>query len=149
MWTRFLAWNCMRLQIELPSRGKGQTQKCKTLYLAKLSFILFWPRLSFFFPECLHCCCYIYFHCSYTYNYYNYMEPCALNAEFHHFIPRFNQTSLLCRISLTQRGDWGWKEAQRRQGCYIYFHCSYTYNYYNYMEPCALNAGVSAFHTQI
>jgi hypothetical protein len=48
-----------------------------------------------------------------------------------------------------KEGIGGEKEAQRRQGCYIYFHCSYTYNYYNYMEPCALNAGVSAFHTQI
>jgi hypothetical protein len=27
------------------------------------------------------CCC-IYFHCSYLYNYYNYLEPCAWNAEF-------------------------------------------------------------------
>ncbi len=29
--------------------------------------------------------------------FYNYLEPCALNAEFRHFIPRFNKTSLLCR----------------------------------------------------
>jgi hypothetical protein len=36
------------------------------------------------------------FHCSYMYNCYNYLEPCALNAEFQHFIPRFNKTSLLC-----------------------------------------------------
>jgi hypothetical protein len=40
--------------------------------------------------------CYIYFHCFYMYNYYNYFEPHALNAEFQHFIPRFNKTSLLC-----------------------------------------------------
>jgi hypothetical protein len=30
------------------------------------------------------------------YNYYNYLEPCALNAEFQHFIPKFNKTSFLC-----------------------------------------------------
>jgi hypothetical protein len=24
------------------------------------------------------------------------LEPCGLNAEFHHFIPRFNKISLLC-----------------------------------------------------
>ncbi len=54
----------------------------------KLSFIL-----SFFFPKHLHCC-YIYFHCSYLYNYYN---TCALYAEFQHFILRFNKNSLLCR----------------------------------------------------
>ncbi len=35
-------------------------------------------------------------HFSYTYNLYSYLEPCALNAEFQHFIPRFNKTSLLC-----------------------------------------------------
>jgi hypothetical protein len=49
---------------------------------------------SFLFPERLHCD-YIYFHWSYLYNYYNYLEPCALNAEFQHFIPRFNKISLL------------------------------------------------------
>jgi hypothetical protein len=30
------------------------------------------------------------------YNYYNYLEPCALNAEFQHFTPKFNKTSLFC-----------------------------------------------------
>jgi hypothetical protein len=30
------------------------------------------------------------------YNYYNYLEPCALNADFQHFIPRWYKTSLLC-----------------------------------------------------
>ncbi len=50
---------------------------------------------SFLFRERLQCC-YIYFHCSYMYNFYNYLEPCALDAEFQHFIPRFNKTSLLC-----------------------------------------------------
>jgi hypothetical protein len=51
---------------------------------------------SVLFPERLHCR-YIYFHCSYMYNYYNYLEPCALNAEFQHFMPppRFNKTCLL------------------------------------------------------
>ncbi len=38
---------------------------------------------------------------------------CALNAEFQHFIPRFNKTSLLCG-SHSKRGDTGWKEAQRQ-----------------------------------
>jgi hypothetical protein len=46
----------------------------------------FYPILtpSFLFLEGLHCC-YIYFHCSHMYNYYNYLEPCALNAEFQPF----------------------------------------------------------------
>jgi hypothetical protein len=43
---------------------------------------------SFIFPERLNCC-YIYFHCFYMYNYYNYLEPCALNAEFQHLIYKF------------------------------------------------------------
>jgi hypothetical protein len=38
------------------------------------------------YPKCccttyLRCCC-LYFHCSYMSNYYNYLEPCAWNAEF-------------------------------------------------------------------
>jgi hypothetical protein len=36
------------------------------------------------------------------YNYYNYFEPCALIAEFQHFIPRFNKTSLLLLTSLKE-----------------------------------------------
>ncbi len=65
-----------------------------TMFLCQTEFHpVFIP--SFLFPDRLHCCC-IYFHCSYMYNYYNYLEPCALNAEFLHFIPRFNKTSLLC-----------------------------------------------------
>ncbi len=61
---------------------------------------------SFLFPERLHCC-YIHFHCSYMYNYYNYLEPCALNAEFKHFIPRFKTNFLTLRTSLKEgiRGE--------------------------------------------
>jgi hypothetical protein len=33
------------------------------------------------------------------------LKPCALNAEFQHFILRFNKISLLC--DTTQRGDRG------------------------------------------
>jgi hypothetical protein len=59
--------------------------------------VLNWASSSFdpLFPERLHCS-YIHFHCTYLYNYYNYLEPCALNAEFQQFIPRFNKTSSLC-----------------------------------------------------
>ncbi len=70
----------------------GETQKC--------THSLCWTGVSscfdpcFLFPERLHCC-HIYFHCSYPYNYYNYPEPCALNAEFQHYIHRFNKISLL------------------------------------------------------
>jgi len=76
-------------------QGRGETQKCTNFFVVKTEFH---PVLtsSFLFPERLHsCCCCIYFHCSYLYNYYNYLEPCELDAEFQHFIPRFNETSLL------------------------------------------------------
>jgi hypothetical protein len=53
------------------------------------------PSFSFFLSASI-AATYI-FHCSYMYNYYNYLKPCALNTEFQHFIPRFNITSLFCR----------------------------------------------------
>jgi hypothetical protein len=55
-----------------------------------------------FFPERLHCC-YIDFHCSYRYSYYNSSRTLcmkcwdsAFRTEFEHFILRFNKISLLC-----------------------------------------------------
>jgi hypothetical protein len=42
------------------------------------------------------------------------LEPCALNAQFQHLLPRFNQISLLCKyhwktgIGGESRGDRGW-----------------------------------------
>jgi zona occludens toxin (predicted ATPase) len=66
----------------------GKAQKTITLG-RKLSFIL-----SFFF---LSACWYIYFHCSYLYitttTTIISLEPCALDAEFHHFILRYNEIS--------------------------------------------------------
>jgi hypothetical protein len=52
------------------------------------------------------------------------LEPCALNAEFHHFIiiPRFyNKTSLLCGPHSKKEGIGGWKEAQKRGWKQDYF----------------------------
>ncbi len=46
------------------------------------------------------------------YNYYNYLEPCALNAEFQFSYP--DLIKLPYFAYLTQRGDRGWKEAQRQ-----------------------------------
>jgi hypothetical protein len=58
---------------------------------------------KFFFPESLHCC-YIDFHCSYLYSYYNSSRilcikcwDSAFRTEFQHFILRFNKISLLYR----------------------------------------------------
>jgi len=57
----------------------------------KLSFML-----SFLFPERLRYC-YMHFHCSYIFtSIIISLQPCALNAEFQHFILRFNKISLLC-----------------------------------------------------
>ncbi len=111
-WTLSLFQNRVRLWKKniLSLQTGGQTQKCTT-FCAKLSFNMFWNRLSFF-PERLHWC-YIYFHCPYIYNYYNYHEPCALNAEFQHFIPRFNKTSFLLQTSVKE-GIGGEKQAQRQ-----------------------------------
>ncbi len=41
------------------------------------------------------------------------LEPCALNAEYEHFILRFIKMSLLCRY-FVKEGIGGWKEAQRQ-----------------------------------
>jgi hypothetical protein len=68
----------------------GTQTRFYTNFGGKLRFI---P--SFLFPEQLHWC-FIYFHCSTCTSTINTLEPCALNAEFQHFIPRFNKLSLLC-----------------------------------------------------
>jgi hypothetical protein len=77
-------------------------------------------HLSFFFPERLHCC-YIDFHCSYLYSYYNSSRTLcikcwdsAFRTEFQHFILRFSKIFLLIHMDTTKRGVRGWKEAQRQ-----------------------------------
>jgi hypothetical protein len=64
---------------------------------------------SFLFPERLHCC-YIYFHCSY--NYYNNLEPCALNASFSISYPDLMKLPYFA--DLIQRGDGGEKRPKDR-----------------------------------
>jgi len=104
-------------QISLPLRtwlkegDRGGERRPKDSY--KLSFILFWSPLSFFLSA------------STAARYYTFtdpptctttiitLEPCALNAEFQHFIPRFNKISLLCWPD-SKRGIGGWKETQRQ-----------------------------------
>jgi hypothetical protein len=66
------------------------------IFCGKLSFILFWPSPSFFLNA--------YIAATYIFNALTCttititLEPCALDAEFQHFIPRFNKNFL------TQRG---------------------------------------------
>jgi hypothetical protein len=47
------------------------------------------------------------------YNYLITLAPCALNAEFQHFILRFNKNFITLQIPL-QEGIGGEKEAQRQ-----------------------------------
>jgi len=62
----------------------------------------------------LYCCCRIYFHCSYLYDYDNYLEPCTLNAEFQHFISRFNKSCFLCGGPHSKRGIGGERRPKER-----------------------------------
>jgi hypothetical protein len=56
---------------------------------------VFWPPLSFFLSAST-AATYIFTAPSCTTTIIT-LEPCALNAEFQHFIPRFNKISLVCR----------------------------------------------------
>jgi len=59
------------------------------------------------------------------------LEPCALNAEFQHFILRFNKIPNFANT--TKRGDRGRKQAQRhgedRMTLQITYYCSYNFKY--------------------
>jgi len=64
------------------------------------------------------------------------LEPCPLNAEFQHFILRFNKISLLYGYPQRKRKVWGWKEAQRQGDFIINFNiCTYT-SQNIYMKAC-------------
>jgi hypothetical protein len=84
-------------------QGVKETQKTVN-FDGFLSF-----TLSFFFPDHLHCC-YIDFHCSYLYSYYNCSRSLcikcwdsAFRTEFQHFILRFNKISFALLIPLKRR----------------------------------------------
>jgi hypothetical protein len=91
----------------LHSEVTGTQTSFSTNFGGKLSFIL-----SFLFPERIRCC-YIYFHRSCTTTIIS-LEPCALNAEFRHFISYWDlmKISLLCRYHWKR--DRGSKPAQRQ-----------------------------------
>jgi len=80
----------LRIKI-LSNKITGTQTSFSSNFDGKLSFIL-----SFLRPEPLHWC-YIYFHCSYLYNYYNYSRTFCIKCEFQYFILRFNKISLLFR----------------------------------------------------
>jgi hypothetical protein len=116
--TRSLSWVQNRLRSLNPKPTKKYISLQGGRWNSEMHHFLcqteFHPVLipSFLFPERLHCC-YIYFHCSYMYNYYTCLKPYSLNAEFQHFIPKFNKTSALCapqskRGSGVKRGPKTW-----------------------------------------
>jgi hypothetical protein len=91
-------------------------QKDRVKLRVKLRFWWFsWvsPCLSFFSSVPLHYC-YIYIHWSYlSTRTVIRLEPCALDAEFQHFILSFNKNFITLQIPLKQTGVKGWKEGQR------------------------------------
>ncbi len=95
--------------LDLKRGGWVKLRNAPGTFCAKLSFILFWPRLSFVSwppPLLLHIFSLTAPTCTTT---IITLEPCgALNAEFQHFILRFNKTSLLCRYH-SKRGIGGEK----------------------------------------
>jgi len=60
------------------------------------------------------------------------LEPCALNADFQHFIPRFNQISLL--YGYAWKKGLAWKEAQRQLQIVLVFTLTHPQNIYK--GPC-------------
>jgi hypothetical protein len=68
------------------------------IYIAGTWFPEFHPVFLFSLSGRLHCCCYIDFHCSYLYNYYNSSRSLlcikcwdsAFRIEFQHFVLRFS-----------------------------------------------------------
>jgi hypothetical protein len=57
--------------------------------------------MSFLFPESLHWC-YVYFHRSYLYNYYNYSLTLCIKYCVSDFILRFNKNFLTLQIPLKE-----------------------------------------------
>ncbi len=82
------------------SRGGGgergvETQKC-TIVLVLNSFSSCFDPLFPFFLSASTAATNSFTAPTCTTTIITYLEPCALNAEFQHFIPRFNKISLLC-----------------------------------------------------
>jgi hypothetical protein len=77
--------------------GVKLRKKCTKFFCGKPSFIqFFWPPLSFF-PWAPPVLLYIYFHCSYLYNYYNYFRTLVHEMmSFSSSYPDLIKISLLC-----------------------------------------------------
>ncbi len=91
----------------------------KILQKNTLTFNWGWnPLLSFVFPKPLHCC-YIDFHCSYLYSYYNSSRTFCIKCWDSTFRTEFSISywdfiKFHYLADTTKRGARSWKEAQRR-----------------------------------
>jgi hypothetical protein len=86
----------------------GTQTSFPTNFGGKLSFILSFPL-----PQRLTAATYIFTAPTCTTTITS-LEPCALSAEFQHFMPRINKNFIILRIPLKERiggcesrGDWG------------------------------------------
>ncbi len=92
--------NLQNKYISIQRRGWGgergvETQKC-TIVLVLNSFSSCFDPLFPFFLSASTAATNSFTAPTCTTTIITYLEPCALNAEFQHFIPRFNKISLLC-----------------------------------------------------
>jgi len=100
-----------------------------------LIFMITKFHLFFIFPKCLHYC-YIYFHCSYMYIFYNYSRTLCIKCWVSAFHTQINKTSSF--YGYIERGVWRWKEDQR-QGDKLWITLVYTLTYTPqniYTRPC-------------
>jgi hypothetical protein len=75
------------------------------------------------------------------------LEPCALNADFQHFIPKLNKISLF--YGYPWKKGLGWKEAQR-QGEFTnnYSVCIYTYMPSNHLHWLHVSVNIYIYTLQ-
>jgi hypothetical protein len=83
-------------------------------FSGKLSFILFWPPSSVSFCLSASTAATYIFTCSYLYNYYSYSPTLCIKCWVSPFHTQEDSIKFPYFADLTQRGDRGWKEAQRQ-----------------------------------
>ncbi len=115
------------ISIQGGERRPGWISENHLFFCGKLSFIVFWPPLSFFLSAST-ATTYIFIAPSCTTTIIT-LEPCALHAEFQHFIPRFNKISLVCKphskrgIGVKGGPKTGWLYRNLyRAGCKVVYH---------------------------
>jgi len=95
--------------------GRGRLKLRNTPFFVVINWVssCFDPLFPFF-PERIHSRC-IYFHCSYLYNYYNYVpQTLCIKCWVSAFHTQIEIKLLYFAADVTQRGHRGWKAAQRQ-----------------------------------